>query len=326
MRLPAFTRYVLMSIAATVLLGGLAGAQSTKLTIGYGGGQADVGDVADHLGYAMLGADYKVVIQPLGNESAGIAALVAGHLDIANMDLISAIKASQQGLPIRVLIAANVKQEYVFVAKGSVPDLAGLKGTMVAFHAPGSTTEYYANLVVTQLAGLKRDDVKWQAIQGSNNRVAALLSNRIDATVLEWADWLELKDKGDFKVLSTFNDIAPYALATAFITTQSWIDKHPQAAQDFVDAMAAGYAEAYSDKAAFLAEAATLLPEVPAANVAGTYDFYVQIGMFSTPDTLSTENWQKADAYFREIGEYDTAAPYSLVASDLLDSAWSRLP
>jgi len=325
MRTPHLIRSVVYGcLAAVTLVVGTASAQVTTLKIGYGGGQPDVGDVADYLGYQQLGSAYQVDRQSLGSDSAGVSALASGHLDIANVDLVSAIKAAQQGLPIRVLIAANAKQEFVFVAKDSIESLADLKGQRVAFHSIGSTTEYYAHLVVTKLAGLNMNDVKWLVIEGSNNRASALLANRIDATVLEWADWLELKKKGGFKILSTFNDVAPYAVATAYVTTQSWLDKHPQAAQDFVTAMAEGYRQAYSDKQAFMAEAAKLVPEVPTENVSGTYDFYTQIGMFPEADTFSPENWQKTDEYFRQVKEYSDPAPYDLVASDILSSAWTQ--
>lgn len=305
--------------------GQTAPAEKKTLVIGYGGGEPDAGDVADYLGFDHLKDRYEIKFQPLGEDSAAIASVASGRVDIVNIDLTDAIQATQTGVPVKILTASNTKQEFIIAGKPEIKSLQDLKGKKFAYHNPGSTTEYYAFTAVEKIAGLERTDVNWMALPGSSNRVKALVAGQIDATVVEWPDWLELKEQGEYNLLSSFNDIAPDAIATVFATTEKWFAAHPQEAQDFIDALVAGYRQAYDDKEAFVAKAGALLPQLEADRIANTYDFYAEIGMFPKADTLSEAGWTATDKYYREEGkEYEQPAPYSMVAADMLSTAWGK--
>lgn len=317
-----FAAKVLLVLGMLLLVGCSASGSRTEIRLGYGAGEPDLGDVADYLGLDSLQGKLSLKIQPLGSDSAAISALVAGQLDLVNVDLASAIQASQKDLPLKVLSVANAKQEFVFVTQGSIKNWPDLKGKTVAFHQPGSTTESYSYMV-TEKNGLKRNEITWQSIQGSGNRVTAMLAKKIDATVLEWPDYLELRTKGDFTLMSTFNDVAPESIATAWITTDSWLAKHPNEAKEFLAGIVGGYKKAATDKDAFVKRAATLVKESNPEFVAQTHDFYVKIGMFPTANVLTEAAWQATDTYYREQAkQYETPAPYSMVAADLLADAW----
>jgi len=77
---------------------------------------------------------------------------------------------------------------------------------------------------VTRPAGMSLDDVQWVTLPESPNRAAAMAAGRIDATALEFADYLAIDGQNGktYPVLGSFGETFPQAIASCFVVTEDY--------------------------------------------------------------------------------------------------------
>jgi NitT/TauT family transport system substrate-binding protein len=288
------------------------------LRIGYGS-DIDPADVADQMGFDLIPSDYKAVVTALNEDSAAVAGLIKGQLDIVNMGLPDAIKAIAMGVPLRVIMLSNMRMEFVQVAQKEITSVNDLRGKKVAFHAIGSGTEILPKVLIRQ-AGMALTDVQWITLPESPNRAAAMIARRIDSTALEFADVLTLQDQGEYNIIGSFGETFPQAISSCFVVTEMFAEKNADVIQAFNTAMLQGYAKANADKEAWLEACRRICPHVPADKAGKTYDFYLSIGMFPTVPLLTQEAWDAMNEFYVETGEYEDPAPLDILWPDLIPS------
>lgn len=279
----------------------------------------DPADVADHLGLAVLEEQGTAVeVTELNEDSAVVAGLLRGDIDIGNMDVTAAIKAYQVGVPLRVLMPANMAVEFVLIGQPGISSVADLAGQRVAFHAPGSGTEILPRLLVRQSDAVTEDEIEWIVLPESPNRAAAMEAERIDVTALEFADVLTLREGGKpYEIIASFYDVAPEAIATVWVTTADYANANPELLAGFVDAMGEGYTTASADKDAWMAKAGEML-DIPEERLSETYDFYSSIEMFPEAPFFTQELWDAMNTFYVDAGEFEDPAPYDMVNVEAL--------
>ncbi|NJL33275.1 MAG: ABC transporter substrate-binding protein [Chloroflexaceae bacterium] len=240
----------------------------------------DPADIADQMGLTNLEESYDVEVSYLAEDSAVVAGLLRGDIDVGNLDVTAAIKAFQVGVPLTVLMPANDAVEFVLIGQPGITSVEDLPGKSVAFHAPGSGTEILPRLLVAQSDTVSDEDIEWVVLPESPNRAAAMEADRIDVTALEFADVLTLREGGKaYEIIASFYDVAPEAIATVWATTADYAAANPEVLVDMGEALSAGYATAASDKDAWMSTAQEML-DIPEERLSETYDFYSGISMF----------------------------------------------
>lgn len=287
----------------------------------------DPADMADHLGLDAFreAGGRELAVTQLTEDSAVVAGLIRGDVDIGNIDLTAAIKASQVGVPLRVVMPANMVVEFVLVGQPGIKTVQDLKGKKVAFHAPGSGTEILPRMLVEQADGIAYEDVEWIVLPESPNRAAAMEANRIDVTALEFADVLTLKEGGKpYEIIASFYDVAPEAIASTWVTTADFAAANQDLLVQFGTAMEQGYQQAYDSKESWLAKAKQLLPDLPESRLSETYDFYRSVNMFPKAPFYTQEIWDKMNEFYISAAEYEDPAPFELVTTDVLAAVTSK--
>ncbi len=290
----------------------------TTIRVGYGS-DIDPADVADQIGYDLLPSQYSVEVSAFNEDNQVIAGLLKGQLDVGNIGMPDTIKAIQMGVPLKVLMFANMRMEYVQIGQPGITKVTDLRGKKVAFHAIGSGTEILPKELV-KAAGMKLEDVEWITLPESPNRAAAMAAKRIDSTALEFADYLTIVAQGtDYPVIGSFGETFPQAIASCFVVTEDYAANNPDLLKALAKALVDGFAKADSDKATWVEYTVRMCPNrVDAAKADKTYDFYKKIGMFPVRPIITRDMWDKMNEFYVLTGEYETAAPISIFLQEYL--------
>jgi NitT/TauT family transport system substrate-binding protein len=289
--------------------------QASSLRIAYAS-DLDPADIADQLGLRALNDNGVASTTTMLNEdSAVVAALLRGDIDIGNLDLTAAIKAYQVGVPLQVIMPANMAVEFVLIGQPGIQTVEDMRGKRVAFHAPGSGTEILPRLLVRQSGTVSEDEIEWIVLPESPNRAAAMEADRIDVTALEFADVLTLREGGKpYELIASFYDVAPEAIATVWVTTNDFAAANGETLATFVESMGSGYDQARSSKDDWMSTATELL-DVPEQRLSETYDFYSQISMFPAAPFFTAEIWDRMNEFYISTGEFEDPVPFDFVNS-----------
>lgn len=284
----------------------------------------DPNDIADQFGLEAAGAE----VTELTEDSAVIAGLIRGDMDVGNIGLTEAIKAAQTGVPIKIFYVSQARFEFVMVSQKEITSLDQLAGKRVAYHAPGSGTEILQRVLVRQHDPALEDKVDWVVLPESPNRAAAMIAGRIDVTSLEFADVLTIQEEGEFNVLGGWGDIegpSGDAISTVWVTSEEFYEGNQERLQELANELQDGYDRFYEDKDAWL-ELAESHVDVDRGKLEQSYEFYDEQEMYpvSGNNPLTPELWEQLDEFFVEIGEYEDPASDEIVAYDIIEAANSE--
>jgi ABC-type nitrate/sulfonate/bicarbonate transport system substrate-binding protein len=279
----------------------------------------DPNDVADQFGLKAAGAK----VQTLNADSAVVAGLQRGSLDVGNVDFNQAVAARDKGLPIKIIYVAQATPEYVFVGRPEVKSLNDLAGKKVGFQEPGSQTELFVKNIVKQKVPAIADKVKFLALAESSRRAQALVAKRLDASPVESINLAQLEKEGDYHQLATWADLAgdaSKAIGTVWITTDKEYAKNKARLTAFVKDLQKGYNETYADKQAWVALAKETLPDVDASLLPGVYDIYTGRNMYPKSGQVALDEaiWTANEKFYRSVGEWTKPQTSAGVAFDLV--------
>jgi NitT/TauT family transport system substrate-binding protein len=281
----------------------------------------DPNDIADQFGLDAAGAE----VTTLNEDSAVVAGLQRGDVDVGNIDFNNAIAAVSEGLPIKVIYISQRTPEFVLAARPEIATVADLAGKKVGFQEPGSQTEILARNIVEQQAPEIADDVEFLALPESSRRAQAMAAGRLDASPIESINLAALQKEGDYTQLASWSDLegdASEVLGTAWITTDEYYNENKEQLTEFVKTLQQGYNRAYADKDGWVALAEETLPDVDASLLPDVYDIYVDRKMYPENGTpaITPEIFAANEAFFRGIGEWEEQQSDELVAFDLVDA------
>ncbi len=133
---------------------------------------------------SLVADGVKVEPSYLNESEAPMQALVQGSVQMAQTAFSSAIAGIQKGAPAKI-IAETRRAEYVMVALKDMSTPKDFNGKRVAIHSNVSSVA-----MLTQLFLKDSPDVKPNilVIPGSPNRIQAMLSGQIDASVVQLGD------------------------------------------------------------------------------------------------------------------------------------------
>jgi NitT/TauT family transport system substrate-binding protein len=121
-----------------------------------------------------------IVMRP----SISLQTLVAGDLDYSTV-LASAARASVSGLPLRIIMALTVGQDFSLVVRPDIRRMEDLKGKTLAVSGVGEFTDVGARLVLKKYGLVPEVDVKLRTLFGNHPlRLSALQAGQIDGTVM----------------------------------------------------------------------------------------------------------------------------------------------
>src|SRR5918992_4378723 len=131
--------------------------------------------------FRAQGLDAELIVM---RPSISLQTLMAGDLDYSTA-LASAARASVSGLPLRIIMALTVGQDFSLVVRPEIRRMEDLKGKTLANSGVGEFTDVGARLVLKKYGLVPEADVKLRALFGNHPlRLSALQAGQIDGTVM----------------------------------------------------------------------------------------------------------------------------------------------
>lgn len=204
-----------------------------------------------------------------------LRAVVAGSNDVSvalsPAALIQLVKNT--GSDVKLIAVDAAASDDVLVAKASIASVADLAGKTMGYSAPGAESDLIPHLCLNA-QGFTYSSLKVVKIGGTSARMAALLAGQIDVSAAHSADAAAAvaKSNGALKILLDCGKSLGNYPQTGMVASGAWLKANPQLAQALVDAYLDANRWAASSKDAYIAAAATWIPDMAAADMPAAYD------------------------------------------------------
>jgi NitT/TauT family transport system substrate-binding protein len=154
-------------------------------------------------------------------------AVVGGQVDVTATDVEGILHAVVSGYPVRAVSAPAAKLSYVIVVRSDIKSFADLKGKPFAISRPGALSQYISFPFLTR-AGLEPSDIRWVGVGSSQDRMRALMADRVKAAVLYIDTAVAAKDNADVKILAQVSDLNPLYPHELLLVRESDITNNPE--------------------------------------------------------------------------------------------------
>jgi ABC-type nitrate/sulfonate/bicarbonate transport system substrate-binding protein len=264
---------------ALALLGSCAqGAPLAKITINYATRTGTTWPlyIAKEGGYfEKYGLDATIVF---GVHPAGIAMLVSGEAAMTNYPLEQAMPASSKDGSLVILGSPYKKSLFALMAAKNFSSVRELKGKRIGVSQIGDAPYNYAVGLLAR-AGLGPRDVQWVPIGTDvNGRAAALVSGRVDATMLTAPIYFKVEQQG-YKSLGNISDYDEIYAPTVYVFKKATVAANPKLPELLMKAHTEAIKRFYDDKA-FALKAYLKYNQEDPADMERVYDHYAKTNTF----------------------------------------------
>ena len=211
-------------------------AQLTKLNVGYVGITSDnaAAFIARETGiYARNGLDVQLIYFNSG--STAVTALITGDTPISQTAGPGVINATMNGADAVMIAGGNVTLDYWMLSRPEIKTPEQLKGGAVAISRFGSASDFIVRYALQRLGLTPVKDVAILQVGSLTERLAAMETKRVQATVLAPPAMYQAQKRG-FNILA---DIAALGLpyqATGVATTRKFIRERTDVVRRYIKA------------------------------------------------------------------------------------------
>jgi len=264
--------------AAFAAISAAAAAQSQKVTINYATRTGTTWPlyIAVEAGYFQkYGLDANIVF---GVHPAGVAMVVSGEATMTNYPLEQAMIAASRDGSLAIIGCPYRKSLFALMAGKEFASVRELKGKRLGVSQIGDAPYNYAVGLLAKF-GLTPRDVQWIPIGTDvNGRAAALVSGRVDATMLTAPVYFRLEEQG-FKSLANTSDYDDIYAPTVYLFKKSLVAANPKLPELLIKAHTEAIKRFYDDKA-FAVKAYLKYNHEDPAELERVYDRYAKSNTF----------------------------------------------
>jgi ABC-type nitrate/sulfonate/bicarbonate transport system substrate-binding protein len=268
---------------------------------------------------------YDIEVQVLDQSELVTEGVSSGDFAFGSGANNASLTAIEKGAELKFLVN-RVQNEWTLYARNDITECSGLGGKRVAIHSEGAvSTAMVKNYVNTVCPGTEPEYV---VIEGSPNRVAAMLADQIDASPLELSDsiTIEAEAADRYHLLSSFAADLPDLQTTSIYVNNAFADENPGTVLALVTALLEQHQsiEGDPDYLKSIAEA-----EVADAINPDTIDEaaqkYVDLEMFRTDGGLTEENIDYTAKFFGPAPDGTGATETLLTADQVADLSFLQM-
>jgi len=195
--------------------------------------------------YQKYGVNATMVF---GVHPAGIAMLVSGEAQATNYPMEQAMLAASKDGSLVIMGSPMNRGLFAMMTKNDIKSVKDLKGKRFGVSQIGDPPYNFA-LAIFAKSGLNARDIEWVPLgTDGNGRVAALVSGRVDATMLPPPAYFKLESQG-FKEIANLADYQDLYAPMAYVFKKSAIAANPKLPEMLIKAQAEGIKRYYDDKA-----------------------------------------------------------------------------
>jgi ABC-type nitrate/sulfonate/bicarbonate transport system substrate-binding protein len=178
---------------------------------------------------------------------AGVAMVVSEQAALTNYPLEQAMPASSKDGSLVMIGSPYRKSLFALMARANFKSTRDLKGKSIGVSQIGDAPYNYAVGLLAK-AGLGPKDVEWVPIGTDvNGRAAALVSGRVDATMLTAPVYFKVEQQG-FKSLGNISDYDDIYAPTVYLFKKAYIAANPKLPELIMKVQAEAIKRFYDDK------------------------------------------------------------------------------
>lgn len=260
------------------------------------------------------GLDVEIVM--ITGAARSVAALLGSSTHFATGSATGPLAAAVRGSDLKVIAASYNKFPYAFVAKPEIRSPKDLRGKRVNILNYGGSNDLALQLALKEW-GMKLSDL--QVIIGGDapTRMGALMSGRIDATILS-PPHLTIVVKAGYRVLADMGDMSTNFTQSSLYVKGSSLKEHRDRVKRFVR----GYAEAIhvikTDRNRTMKVFANRMRIDDPETVRTTYEYFAP--RFSLPPRVNLEGVRDTLTFYAEQNpDFKNRKPEEFVDHSLLD-------
>jgi len=225
--------------------------------------------------YQKYGFDVNLAF---GVHPAGIAMVVSGEAVMTAYTLEQSMIAGSKDGSLVALGSPFKKSLFSLMAQKNFSGVRELKGKRLGVSQIGDAPYNYTTGLIEK-AGLTPRDVQWVPIGGDvSARAAALVSNRVDATMITAPVYFKLEQEG-YKNLGNISDYDDIYAPSVYLFKKSTVTANPGLAERLIKAHAEAIKRFYDDKA-FAVRAYLSWDKQDPADMDRVYDHYAQTNTY----------------------------------------------
>jgi ABC-type nitrate/sulfonate/bicarbonate transport system substrate-binding protein len=195
--------------------------------------------------YQKYGLDAKLVFAV---HPAGIAMLVSGEAQMTNYPMDQAMQAAMRDGSLVIMGVPQNNGLFAMMTRNEVKSVRDLKGKRFGVSQLGDPPYSFAVAILGKY-GIGPRDVEWVPLgTDGNGRVAALVSGRVDATMVPPPAYFKLEPLG-FKEIANLADNQDLYAPLAYVFKKSEIAANPKLPELMIKAQAEAIKRFYDDKA-----------------------------------------------------------------------------
>lgn len=192
--------------------------------------------------YDAYGLEVDLVF---ANHPAGAAMLVSGEADVNVLPLQRAMEIASKEDSFVALGSPLGKWLFALIGRSEVPSVPGLRGRRLGVAQIGDATYNYALALLARF-GLTVRDVQL-VVTGADGRIPALVSGRVDATMLSAPAYFRLERSG-YRSLANIADYDDIHTPNVLLFKRSTVEKRRDLPELLVKAHAEAVKRFYDDR------------------------------------------------------------------------------
>src|SRR5580765_384314 len=249
-------------------------AASPRFLVSYGGtaGYQLPLWVNKELGFSKkYGVDLEIILIQAG--SPNIQALLGGSLQLTQTAASSAVIGATQGAPVVIVATLENKLPMLLISRPEIKEPQQLRGKVIGINRFGGSNDA-AVLMAVKAWKMDPKDISMLQTGGTSARMAALMSKKVDATVLSYPEIYQAKKLG-MNVLADIGDFG-YFTNTSNIVTRSYLQQNRTQLKGFIKGQIEGTHYVKTNKEGSLKILRKYLQITDNEAVEGTYEFFAK--------------------------------------------------
>src|SRR5437867_7888599 len=223
-------------------------AQLTKLNVGYSAisGDALPAWIAKDAGiFEKNGLDVQLVFFTGG--TTAVMALVSADTPIAQLAGAAVVNSVMAGSDAALVVGGVTSLNYYLMARPNIKTAEQLKGGTVAISRFGSSSDFIARYALPKIGLTPGKDVTIVQIGSTPDRVSAVLTGRVQATVINPPASFVAEKRG-MTVLADLPKLGLVYQHTTAVTTRRYVREHADVIRRYMKSQIEAVHRIYTDK------------------------------------------------------------------------------
>ncbi len=261
---------------------------------------------------------YSIETPELAESELVTEGVAQGRFQVGSGANNGTLLAIEQGAPVKWIVDRTAN-EWLVYAKEGIEGCAAVAESRVAIHSPGSVS----GAMLRDWVNNNCPDADYEPliIEGSQNRLAALLADQIDSSPVEFGDALILDNEGGFQLVVSFARDLPELHPTSVYGNTDWMADNPEATEALVRELLLQHRQVNSEEGYLLELLERYLPEEAESETATEItNAYVEAAIFPNNGGLDEAAVEYTIGFFGPDGTGDVQAEFGV--TDVADLSY----